>query len=44
MARLRAAKGEADAKQLQIQKEMKEEMERLRTQFTFKVNVACRLA
>jgi hypothetical protein len=37
VARLKAAKEEADAKQLQLQKEMKEEMERLRTQFTFKV-------
>jgi len=37
VAKLRAAKEEADAKQVQMQKEIKEEMERLRTQYTFKV-------
>jgi hypothetical protein len=30
-------KDEADAKQVQMQKEMKEEVERLKTQFIFKV-------
>jgi hypothetical protein len=35
--KLRAAKEQADAKQATMQKEMKEEIERLRTQFTFKV-------
>ena len=37
VAKLRAAREEADAKQAQMQKEIKEEMERLRTQYTFKV-------
>jgi hypothetical protein len=37
IVKLKAAKEEADAKQVLVQKEMKEEMERLRTQFTFKV-------
>ena len=37
IARLRAAKEEAEAKHVEIQREMKEEMERLRTQFIFKV-------
>lgn len=37
VAKLRAAKEEADLKHAQMQKEVKEEMERLRTQFTFKV-------
>ena len=37
VAKLRAAKEEADVKQAQMQKEIKEEMERLRTQYTFKV-------
>lgn len=35
--KLRAAKEEVDAKQVQMQREMKEEIERLRTQFIFKV-------
>ncbi|KAG1737622.1 hypothetical protein EDB19DRAFT_1716897 [Suillus lakei] len=35
-AKLRAAKEEAEAKQTQMQKEMKEEAERLKTLFTFK--------
>lgn len=35
--KLKAAKEEADAKQVQMQKEIKEEMERLKTQYTFKV-------
>jgi hypothetical protein len=39
MAKLKAAKEEADARQAQMQREMKEEMERLRTQFMFKVCV-----
>jgi hypothetical protein len=39
VAKLKAAKDEADARQAQLQKEMKEEMERLRTQFMFKVCV-----
>jgi hypothetical protein len=30
-------KDEADARQVQLQKEMKEEVERLKTQFIFKV-------
>lgn len=37
MAKLKAAKEEADAKQAQTQREMKEELERLRTSFMFKV-------
>lgn len=37
MAKLKSAKEEADAKQVQMQKEIREEMERLRTQYTFKV-------
>jgi len=37
VAKLKAAKEEADAKRAQIQKDMKDEMERLRTQFTFRV-------
>ncbi|THH06652.1 hypothetical protein EW146_g9545 [Bondarzewia mesenterica] len=37
-AKLRAAKEAAEAKQSQIQMEMKEEMERLKTQFTFKTH------
>lgn len=37
VAKLKAAKEEADAKQIQMQKEIKEEMERLKTQYTFKV-------
>ncbi|KZT08498.1 uncharacterized protein LAESUDRAFT_811538 [Laetiporus sulphureus 93-53] len=36
VARIKAAKEAAEATQLQIQKEMKEEMDRLKTQFTFK--------
>ncbi|KAG2345667.1 hypothetical protein BDR05DRAFT_930330 [Suillus weaverae] len=35
-AKLRAAKDESEAKQIQMQKEMKEEAERLKTLFTFK--------
>lgn len=38
VAKLRAAKEEADAKQAQVRREMKEDMERLRTQFIFKVS------
>ena len=37
LVRLKSAKDEADAKQIQMQKEMKEEVERLKTQFIFKV-------
>lgn len=37
IARLQASKAEAEAKQAQMQREMNEEMERLRTQFHFKV-------
>jgi hypothetical protein len=36
LAKLKAAKEQADANQAQMKKEMKEEMERLRTQFLFK--------
>ncbi|KAJ2928313.1 hypothetical protein H1R20_g8785, partial [Candolleomyces eurysporus] len=36
VARLKAAKQEADAKQLQMQKTLKEDMERLKTQLAFK--------
>jgi hypothetical protein len=37
MAQLQASREAAEAKQLEIQKKMKEEVERLRTEFTFKV-------
>ncbi|TFK44797.1 hypothetical protein BDQ12DRAFT_673593 [Crucibulum laeve] len=36
LAKLKAEKADADARQLEMQKEMKEEMERLKTQFIFK--------
>ncbi|KAF8236475.1 hypothetical protein L208DRAFT_1390557 [Tricholoma matsutake] len=36
LAKLKSAKDEADARQMQMQKEMKEEVERLKTQFIFK--------
>ena|ERR1700722_14628532 len=36
VAKLKAAKEESDAKQALLRKELKDEMERLRTQFTFK--------
>lgn len=37
VANLKVAKEEADAKQAQMQKSMKEELERIKTQFIFKV-------
>lgn len=37
MAHLKAEKEKADLKQAQIQKEMSDEMDRLRTQYVFKV-------
>lgn len=37
IAKLKAAKEAAELKQIQIQKEMKDEAERLRVQFIFKV-------
>jgi hypothetical protein len=37
--KLKAAKEEAEAKRIQMQKDMREEMERLKTQLTFKVFV-----
>ncbi|OAX42279.1 hypothetical protein K503DRAFT_766926 [Rhizopogon vinicolor AM-OR11-026] len=36
IAKLRAAKDESEARQIQMQKEMREEAERLKTQFTFR--------
>lgn len=38
VAKIKAAKETAEALQLQVQRNMKEEMERLKTQFTFKVS------
>lgn len=37
IAKMKAAKEEADAKQKQMERQMKEETERLKTQFIFKV-------
>jgi hypothetical protein len=37
LAKLKSIKDETDARQIQMQKEMKEEVERLKTQFIFKV-------
>jgi hypothetical protein len=37
VATLKLAKEESEAKQIALQKEMKAEMERLKTQFIFKV-------
>ena len=39
VAKLQVAKDEADARQTQMKEEMKEEMERLKTQFIFKVQL-----
>ena len=38
MKRLKAAKEAAEAAQAQIQKDTREEIERIKTQFTFKVS------
>ena len=40
IAKLKQAKEEAEAKQIALQKEMNAEMERLKTQFIFKVRLA----
>lgn len=42
IAKLKMAKDEADAKRVQMQKELKEEMESLKTQYIFKVSTPLR--
>jgi hypothetical protein len=38
---MKVAREEADSRQKQVERQMKEEMERLKTQFIFKVQFPC---